>query len=61
MGYGYGTHLCVAMPLAMAELECAFGGLLRRLPTIKLAVAPDQLQWSDPKADVGLTGLPVTW
>jgi cytochrome P450 len=49
------------MPLAMAELEAAFSGLLARLPGIKLAVTADQLQWSNPKGDVGLKSLPVTW
>ncbi|KAI3427183.1 hypothetical protein D9Q98_007120 [Chlorella vulgaris] len=61
VAYGYGTHKCVAMPLAMAELEVAFSGLLARLPSIKLAVPADQLQWSNPKGDVGLKSLPVTW
>jgi nitric oxide reductase len=49
------------MPLALVELECALAGLVRRLPGLRLAVPCDQLEWSDPKADVGLKSLPVKW
>lgn len=61
VAFGYGTHECVAMPLALVELECALAGLVRRLPGLRLAVPCDQLEWSDPKADVGLKSLPVKW
>ena len=49
------------MPLALVELQSAFAGLLRRLPGLRLAVPEGQLEWSDPKGDVGLVSLPVTW
>lgn len=39
----------------------AYTGLFRRLPGLKLGVTARELQWSDPKADVGLASLPVTW
>ncbi len=61
MAYGYGAHECVAMPLALVELEEALAGLFRRLPGLKLGVAPSELEWSSPKGDVGLAELPVTW
>eukprot|EP00887_Chlorella_sp_A99_P004881 scaffold4.g4881.t1 len=61
LAYGSGTHLCVAMPLANVELECALGGLVRRLPNLKLAVPTSELQYSEPSQDVGLKELPVTW
>ncbi|KIY92787.1 hypothetical protein MNEG_15176 [Monoraphidium neglectum] len=61
MAYGYGPHECIARELSLAELAAAFSGLLRRLPGLKLAVRPEELQWSDPTRDVGLAKLPVTW
>lgn len=39
----------------------AFKGLFSRLPGLKPAVPPEALEWSDPRADVGLAALPVTW
>lgn len=39
----------------------AFKGLFRRLPGLQLAVPESQLEWADPKGDVGLKALPVKW
>ena len=61
VAYGWGPHECIAKGLALIELECALGGLFKRLPGIKLAVAPEKLEYSNPTADVGLARLPVTW
>ena len=54
VAYGFGPHECIAMPLALVELQCALGGLFARLPGLRLAVPPSQLQFTDPEADVGL-------
>lgn len=61
VAYGYGPHECIARYLSLVELQCALGGLFRRLPGLKLAVPFDQLQYTDPKRDVGLAKVPVTW
>ncbi|KAF3484081.1 uncharacterized protein GIQ15_03405 [Arthroderma uncinatum] len=61
LGYGYGEHRCVAEWLARAELEIVFSTLFQRLPDLKLAVPLDQIKYSDPSKDVGITELPVTW
>lgn len=61
VAYGYATHECIAMTLALVELEYALSGLFEKLPGLKLAVPKSELQWSDPKGDVGLVKLPVEW
>ncbi|GAB4814037.1 hypothetical protein N2152v2_001083 [Parachlorella kessleri] len=61
IAYGYGAHECVAMALALVELEEALAGLFRRLPGLQLGVAPGELDWSKPTGDVGLVKLLVTW
>jgi cytochrome P450 len=61
VAYGHGTHECVAEWLARVELQEALRGLFSRVPGLRLAVAPEELQWSSPTADVGLAKLPVTW
>ncbi|EZF33780.1 hypothetical protein H109_00123 [Trichophyton interdigitale MR816] len=60
-GFGYGEHRCVAEWLARAELEIVFTTLFKRLPDLKLAVPLDEVKYSDPSKDVGITELPITW
>jgi hypothetical protein len=47
--------------LSLVELEAAFKGLFSRLPGLRLAAAPHQLEWTDPRRDVGLARVPVAW
>ncbi|KAF1922880.1 cytochrome P450 [Didymella exigua CBS 183.55] len=61
MGYGYGEHRCVAEPLARGELEIVFATLVQRLPNLQLAVPFSEIKWTAPRADIGITELPVTW
>jgi nitric oxide reductase len=61
LGYGYGPHRCVAEWLARAELESVFATLFQRLPNLKLAVPPSELQYTAPTMDVGIEALPVVW
>lgn len=61
VAYGYGPHECIARYLSLVELQCAFKGLFEKLPGLRLAVPFDQLQYTDPRRDVGLAKVPVTW
>ncbi|KAF5852437.1 hypothetical protein GGP41_007850 [Bipolaris sorokiniana] len=61
MGYGYGEYRCVAEPLTRGELEIVFAALVQRLLNLKLAVPFAEIKWTAPKADIGITELPVTW
>ncbi|ORA08201.1 cytochrome P450 [Mycobacterium asiaticum] len=60
LGFGYGVHQCIGANLARVEMQVAFATLARRLPGLKLAVAPDQLQFKE--SDIyGMKELPVSW
>jgi cytochrome P450 len=60
LGFGYGVHQCIGANLARVEMQVAFATLARRLPGLRLAVAPDALRYKD--ADIyGMKELPVTW
>lgn len=59
VAFGYGVHQCLGQNLARLELQIAIPALLRRLPGLRLAVDPEQLQIR-PRL-VGVEELPVTW
>lgn len=60
LAFGYGAHQCIGANLARVEMQVAFSTLARRLPSLQLAVAPDELQFKD--ADIyGMKELPVSW
>ncbi|MEV7087912.1 cytochrome P450 [Streptomyces sp. NPDC093085] len=61
MTFGWGGHRCIAAPLAMVELEAAFGGLLARFPGLRPAVEEKDVVWdTDTIRRFPLT-LPVSW
>lgn len=59
LGFGVGLHYCVGAPLARLEASVAFGVLFERLPNLKLAVDPQNLQWARSFVPRGLKALPV--
>lgn len=61
LAFGYGRHFCVGATLARVELEAVFGELLRRLPTLRLAVPFEQLRLNTDRIIGGLAEFPVTW
>ncbi|GLC43162.1 hypothetical protein PLESTB_000856500 [Pleodorina starrii] len=61
LGFGYGTHVCIAEWLSRVELQVALTALFRRLPNLRLAVPESQIKFSDPSRDVGVASMPVTW
>jgi cytochrome P450 len=60
LAFGYGIHFCLGAPLARLEGEIGFKALLRRLPNLQLAVAPNALEWQGNMVLRGLKSLPVT-
>ncbi|WP_030182403.1 cytochrome P450 [Streptomyces sp. NRRL S-813] len=61
MTFGWGGHRCIAMPLAMAELEVAIGRLVERFPGLRLAVAPEEVRWDTKTIRRFPLELPVAW
>jgi cytochrome P450 len=62
LAFGHGAHFCAGAPLSRVEGSIAFPTLLRRLPGLRLAVAPDELDWIfDNSTSRGLRSLPVRY
>jgi cytochrome P450 len=45
IAFGHGIHFCLGAPLSRIELQEALGAIVRRLPELRLACAPEDLRW----------------
>ncbi|OBF45773.1 cytochrome [Mycobacterium sp. 852002-50816_SCH5313054-b] len=61
VGFGYGRHQCVGQQLARMELQIVLPTLLRRIPTLRLAVRLEDLPFKHDSLAYGVYELPVTW
>jgi cytochrome P450 len=61
IAFGHGAHHCLGAPLARMELQLAIGTLVRRLPTLRLAVPADEVPWRSQRVVRGVLALPVSW
>lgn len=61
LAFGHGVHQCVGHNLARAELEIAYGTLLARIPTLRLAAPLDALPFAYDAGLFGLHAMPVAW
>ncbi|MGW0519258.1 cytochrome P450 [Crossiella sp. NPDC003009] len=61
LAFGAGAHACLGQPLARTELQVTLEVLLRRLPTLELAVPVAELRKVEGLAVGGLRELPVRW
>ncbi|GLY34268.1 cytochrome P450 [Amycolatopsis sp. NBRC 101858] len=61
LSFGAGAHACLGQPLARTELQVVLEVLLRKLPTLELAVPADELRRVEGLAVGGLRELPVRW
>jgi len=61
LAFGSGPHSCIGQSLARTELQVALEVLLRRLPTLELAVPPEELNPVEGLAVGGLREVPVRW
>ncbi|MBO3745191.1 cytochrome P450 [Streptosporangiaceae bacterium NEAU-GS5] len=61
IAFGYGKFYCLASHLSRLMLEVILATLIRRLPGLRLAVAPEEVEVDRESVTGGLLRLPVTW
>ncbi|MEJ3658488.1 cytochrome P450 [Actinomycetes bacterium KLBMP 9759] len=61
VAFGHGIHQCLGQQLARIEMRAGFGGLLRRFPTLALAVPAGEVKLRTDMNIYGVHELPVTW
>ncbi|GLW08050.1 cytochrome P450 [Microtetraspora sp. NBRC 13810] len=61
LAFGAGAHSCIGQSLARTELQVVLEVLLRKLPTLELAVPVGELHRLDGLIVGGLRELPVRW
>ncbi|OBF18528.1 cytochrome P450 [Mycobacterium sp. ACS4331] len=61
LGFGFGRHQCVGQQLARAELQIVFHTLVRRIPTLRLAIPLDEVPFKDDRLAYGVYSLTVAW
>jgi cytochrome P450 len=61
LAFGFGIHQCVGQQLARVELQEVYARLFRRIPSLKLAVPFDAVEFKDKALVYGVEKLPVTW
>ncbi|GAA3612552.1 cytochrome P450 [Nonomuraea rosea] len=61
VAFGYGPHQCLGQSLARVELQVVYSTLYRRVPTLRLAVPFEEIEFAFEGIAYGLRSLPVTW
>ncbi|HSV83237.1 MAG TPA: cytochrome P450 [Ramlibacter sp.] len=61
VAFGYGIHQCPGQLLARMELQVVHSTLWRRMPTLRLAVPPEELRFFEGGSNFEVESLPVTW
>ncbi|WP_229399204.1 cytochrome P450 [Micromonospora okii] len=61
LAFGFGMHQCIGQNLARIQMRIAYPALLRRFPSLRLAVPPQDVRLSGDMGFYGVHHLPVTW
>ncbi|WP_394618769.1 cytochrome P450 [Lentzea sp. JNUCC 0626] len=61
LAFGYGIHQCLGQQLARVELQEVFARLHQRIPTLRLAVPFEDVEFKNDALVYGVRALPVTW
>ncbi|MDI1480101.1 cytochrome P450 [Polyangium sp. y55x31] len=61
LSFGHGFHHCLGNQLARIEMRAGFEALLRRIPTLELAVPAGEVKLKTNMQIYGVHELPVTW
>ena len=61
LAFGFGPHQCLGQNLARLELEIVLATLLRRVPTLRLAVPFKEIPFKEKGPNYGVFELKVAW
>jgi cytochrome P450 len=61
LSLAWGVHRCLGAHLAHLEVEATLEQLLARVPNLELAIAPEDVRWSESTFLRSAVHLPVTW
>lgn len=62
LAFGHGPHACIGQQFARLQMNVLFETLVRRIPTLRLAVPFEHLEFKDRRTIVpGPKTLPITW
>jgi cytochrome P450 len=61
LAFGFGPHQCLGQQLARIELRVALPALVRRFPTLRLAVPFEEVDFRVLSPVFGLKSLPLAW
>ncbi|MEV6238175.1 cytochrome P450 [Lentzea sp. NPDC051838] len=61
LSFGHGIHQCLGQQLARIEMRAGFEGLLRRFPSLHLAVEAREVKLRTDMNIYGVHALPVSW
>ncbi|WIY05648.1 cytochrome P450 [Amycolatopsis mongoliensis] len=61
LSFGHGVHQCLGQQLARIEMRAGFEGLLRRFPSLRLAIPAGEVKLRTDMNIYGVHELPVTW
>jgi cytochrome P450 len=61
LSFGHGVHQCLGQQLARIEMRAGFAGLLRRFPSLRLAIPAGEVKLKSDMNIYGVHELPVTW
>jgi cytochrome P450 len=61
LAFGFGAHQCIGQQLARVELQEVFSRLYQRIPTLRLAVPFEEIEFKNNALVYGVRALPVTW
>ena len=61
LAFGYGVHQCIGQNLARMEMRVGYAALFQRFPTLRLAVAAEEIPLGDDMGFYCVHRLPVAW
>jgi cytochrome P450 len=61
LSFGYGAHRCIGQWLARAEIQIALRAVATGIPTLRLAVPVEQIEFQEDSFVGRVRELPVTW